>query len=220
MFFPTISQLQDNMENVKKAIRRMMRTSCYILSVLLLGIAAVAKPLILLLLTDKWIFCVPFVQVFCFQYSFAILGGVNIQALKGIGKSDVILKLEFIKKPLFILMIIITMFISPFAMAIGGLIYDIIGSLINTIPNKKYLNYTLKEQLSDIFSNLFLSISMFLVVFPISFINMNVILLLILQVFVGFIYFIIISYLFKNDSFCQILDFIKSKIGKVNNSEI
>ena len=93
VFFPTLSQLQDDRENVKQAVRKMLRMSCYVLSACLLGLAAVAKPLILILLTKKWLPCVPFIQVFCVQYSFSILGGVNLQALKGIGRSNVILKL-------------------------------------------------------------------------------------------------------------------------------
>ena len=101
--------------------------SCYIIMPLLLGLAAISESFVRLVLTEKWISCVPFIQVFCFQYCFSIFGTVNLQSLKGIGKSDTILKLEFVKKPLFIIMIIITMHINPFAIAIGGLIYDIIG---------------------------------------------------------------------------------------------
>ena len=214
VFFPTLSQLQDDKEEVKKAVRKMLRMSCYVLSARLLGVAAVAKPLIIILLTEKWLPCVPFIQVFCVQYSFSILGGVNLQALKGIGKSDVILKLEFIKKPLFLAMIIITMMISPFAMAVGGLIYDIIASLINTVPNKKYLNYSLKEQLADIIPNLLMSGSMFGIVYLISFININVYLMLVIQVLTGAIYFVLLSKIIKNDSFNEIISFIKEKVGR------
>lgn len=214
VFFPTLSQLQDDPEKVKNAFRKMLRMGSYIMSACLFGLAAVAKPLILILLTKKWEACIPFVQVFCLQYSFSVLGSVNLQALKGIGKSDVILKLEFIKKPLFLIMIIITMMISPFAIAVGGLIYDVIASLINTIPNKKYLGYTLKEQLSDIIPNLLLSASMFGVIYMFSFLKTNNYLLLSLQVVVGVIYFIIVSKLIKNDCFIEIINFVKKKIGR------
>lgn len=214
VFFPTLSQLQEDPEKVKNAIRKMLRMSSYIMSACLFGLAAVAKPLILILLTKKWIACVPFVQIFCLQYSFSVLGGVNLQALKGIGKSDVILKLEFIKKPLFLLMIIITMMISPFAIAIGGLIYDIVASLINTIPNKKYLNYSLKEQLSDIIPNILMAGTMFAIVYAISLFDLNNYLLLVIQVTVGIIYYIAISKIVKNDSFFEILSFIKSKLRR------
>ena len=214
VFFPTLSQLQDDRENVKQAVRKMLRMSCYVLSACLLGLAAVAKPLILILLTKKWLPCVPFIQVFCVQYSFSILGGVNLQALKGIGKSNVILKLEFIKKPLFLVMIIITMMISPFAMAIGGLVYDVIASLINTIPNKKYLNYSLKEQLSDIIPNLLLSGTMFGIVYLISFININVYLMLVIQIITGVVYFVLISKITKNECFNEIFTYLKEKLRR------
>lgn len=217
VFFPTLSELQDDKEKVKSAARKMLRMSSYIMSACLLGIAAIAKPLILVLLTEKWLSCVPFIQIFCIQYSLSILGAVNLQALKGIGKSNEVLKLEFIKKPLFLVMIIITMMISPFAIAVGGLAYDIIASLINTIPNKKYLNYSLKEQLSDIIPNILLALSMFGIVYAISFINMNSYLLLFIQVAVGVVYYIFISKLFKIDCFNEILTFIKSKLGSGSN---
>ncbi len=216
VFFPTLSELQDDPERVKSAIRKMLRMSCYVLSACLLGLAAVAKPLVLVLLTKKWISCVPFVQVFCLQYSFSILGAVNLQALKGIGKSNVILKLEFIKKPLFIIMVIITMMISPFAMAVGGLIYDVVASLINTIPNKKYLNYSLKEQLSDIIPNLLMSLSMFAIVYSISFLDLNKYLTLIIQILTGVVYFVALSKITKNECYQEILAFIKAKLRRNN----
>lgn len=216
VFFPALSQLQDDPDKLKNAIRKMLRMSSYILSACFMGLAAVAKPLILILLTRKWIFCVPFVQVFCLQYSFSVLGGVNLQALKGIGKGDVILKLEFIKKPLFLVMIIITMMISPFAMAIGGLIYDVIASLINAVPNKKYLSYSLKEQLCDIIPNILISLSMFVIVYSISFLDLNNYILLTVQVFVGIIYYVLISKMLKNECFNEILYFAKAKIRRNN----
>lgn len=215
VFFPTISELQDDPKKVKNAVRKMIKMSSYVMSVCLLGIAAIAKPLVLILLTKKWIECVPYIQVFCLQYIVSILTGVNLQVLKGIGKSGTILKLEFIKKPLFILMIVITMMIGPFAMAIGGLVYSVIAGLINASPNKKYLNYSLKEQIFDMLPNILLSLSMFAVVYLLSFLNINNYLLLILQVTLGAVYFVLISKITKNECFEEILTYIKTKLNRV-----
>ena len=214
VFFPTISKLQDDPKKVKNAARKMIKMSSYVMSVCLLGIAAVAKPLVLILLTKKWIECVPYIQVFCLQYIVSILTGVNLQVLKGIGRSGTILKLEFIKKPLFLLMIFITMMIGPFAMAIGGLIYSVIAGLINAAPNKKYLNYSLKEQIFDMVPNILLSFSMFLIVYSLSFLKINNYLLLISQVTLGAVYFILISIILKNECFKEIITYIKEKLKK------
>ena len=111
-------------------------------------------------------------------------------------------------------MIIITMMISPFAMAIGGLVYDVIASLINTVPNKKYLNYSLKEQLFDIIPNLLLSGTMFGIVYLISFINMNVYLMLVIQIITGVVYFVLISKITKNECFNEIFTYLKEKLRR------
>ena len=191
-----------------------MKLFCYLAFPILFGISAVSTPLILVLLTDNWIFCVPYLRIFSIQSALSILNTVNLQVIKGIGKSDVLLKLEFIKKPIYLIIILVAMFVSPLAIAIGNLLYNIIALFINIYANKKLLNYSLKEQMQDFFPPLLLSIMMALLTFLITLLKLNVLLMLFLQVLFGVLFYITFSYIFKMDSFEYIILTLKEKINK------
>lgn len=98
VLFPAISKLQDDKEGVKRAIRRSMMTSSYVMFPLLFILAATADKVVLILLTEKWMPCVPFMRVLCIGYCMTVLSTANIQAVNAVGRSDITLKLEFIKK--------------------------------------------------------------------------------------------------------------------------
>lgn len=212
VLFSSISKVQDDKEKVKQAMKRLMKISSFVIMPLLFGISAVADSFITILLTDKWSKCVPFLRVVCIQQTFGILNTVNMQAIKAIGKSDTILKLEFVKKPIYILIILLMMNINPLALCIGNAAYSIITLFINSRPNKKYLNYSLKEQVSDILVYFIIALLMEIIVIAVGVININIYLLLILQIFVGAVFYIGASVILKLDSLEYILDIIKNTI--------
>ncbi len=214
VLFPAISKVQEDKKSVKKAISRSMKISAYIIMPLMFGIAAVSEPLIKILLTDKWLFCVPYLKIICMQQCIGILGNANLQSIKSVGRSDILLKLEIIKKPIYLAILIITMQISPLAIAIGNLIYNLIAICINAFPNKKILDYNLFEQIKDIAIPFLLSITMGILVMMIGKIAINMFLLLTLQVIIGMVYYITISIIFRNESFIYICDTIKTMLKK------
>lgn len=97
---PALSKEQDNKERVKSMMRRSIVTSSFVIFPLMAGLAAVAEPLISLVLTDKWLPCVPYLRVYCFIFAFYPINTANLQALNAQGRSDQFLKLEIIKKML------------------------------------------------------------------------------------------------------------------------
>ena len=210
VLFSSISKVQDDKEKVKSAMKRLMKISSFVIMPLLFGISAVANALITILLTEKWIECVPYLRVVCIQQTFGILNTVNMQAIKAIGKSDTILKLEFVKKPIYISILLIMMNISPLALCIGNEEYSIITLFINSRPNKKYLNYSLKEQISDTLVYFIIALLMEVIVIAVGMININIYLLLIIQVLVGAVFYIGVSVILKLDSLQYILDIIKN----------
>ena len=218
VLFPSISKLQDDKEKVKRAMSRMIKTSSFILMPLLIGLFAVVEPVVKILLTDKWIECVPYLKIVCIQQCFSIINTINLQAIKAIGRSDIILKLEFIKKPILIIIILLTMYISPIAICIGNAIYTVIALIINSFPNKKILNYSAKDQIYDILIYFVLSIIMGLIVLSLGKLNLDIVLLLIIQITVGGVFYLCASKLLKLDSYEYIKNTIKSylKKGKAN----
>ena len=106
--------------------------------------------MISLLLTDKWIPCVPYLRIYCLIFAFQPIHTANLNAIKAVGRSDIFLRLEIIKKIIGLASIILTMRYGVMAMALGLLVITPLNALINAFPNRKILNYSIKEQIKDL----------------------------------------------------------------------
>ena len=137
VLLPVLADEQDDAGQVREMTRRAIKTSTYVMMPLMAGLAVCAEPLVRLLLTEKWLPCVPFMQIFCIIYAFYPLHTANLNAIKAMGRSDVFLKLEIIKKALETAVLLITMRYGVFAMALGELFSSIVSQLINAWPNKR-----------------------------------------------------------------------------------
>ena len=146
VLLPTMSSVQDDRKRVKEMTRRAMKTSVYIMAPLMMGLAFCATPIVRLVLTDKWLPCVPFLQIFCITYMFWPVHTANLNAIKALGRSDLFLKLEIVKKIVGMIALFATMNISVKAMAYSLLVVSVLGQIINSWPNRKLLNYGYLEQ--------------------------------------------------------------------------
>lgn len=210
VLFPVMSAEQENKEKVKSMTRKSIQTSSYIIWPIMVLLAVCAEPLINLLLTEKWLPCVPFMQLFCFSYALWPVHTANLNAIKAIGKSDIFLKLEVYKKVIGVLSILLSL---PFGVIWIAAAYSITGpinAVINATPNKKLLNYSYKEQFMDMFPAMFLSVIMGVLIYIIGFININDILLLLIQSSTGFIIYIALSKYFKINTYEYAMSFIKN----------
>ena len=173
VLFPVLSTAQDDKEKLKEMTRKSMSFSSFIMWPLLLGIAAVGKNLIPLLLTEKWNPCIPFLYIACFEYGVLPFTTANLNAIKALGRSDISLKLEILKKTISLLIIFLSMKFGVMAIAIGGGLYSAISTIINSYPNRRLLNYRYLEQIKDILPYFLTSICMFFIVvfLPIGFMN-------------------------------------------------
>ncbi|MBQ8184091.1 MAG: lipopolysaccharide biosynthesis protein [Clostridia bacterium] len=214
VLFPAISKKQSNVDDMRAMLRRAIKTTSYILMPLLAGLSAVAKPFIIILLTDKWAESIPLMQILSFSFIFAPVELENLQAIKAIGRSDIALKVEIIKKVAGVLILIASIPFGVTAIAIGMVISTTLSAIINAIPNKKLLGYTFKMQLKDILPSLIMSLVMFGAVYPISLLNINVWLMLVIQVIVGAVIYVALSAIFKVESFRYILSLIKGLLLK------
>lgn len=211
VLFPKMSQQQDDPAMIKATTRKSIRFSAYIMCPLMLGLAAVAEPLVRLLLTEKWLPCVPFLQLFCIIYLFQPIHTANMQAIKALGRSDVYLKLELIKKTIEVAMLLIVMWISVEAIAINMAVLTTLFTLVNSRPNIKLLNYTLREQFQDILPAIGMSVVVFLCTFSITYLPISDLLMLILQFIVGILVYLRLSKITKNQEYIYIYSLIKRK---------
>lgn len=210
VLFPVMSDAQDSTYAVKMMTRRAITTSSYVIWPMMMGLAACAEPLVRILLTDKWLPCVPFLRVFCIVYAFWPIHTANLNAIKALGRSDLFLKLEIIKKIVGLAVLAATMWFGPLVMAYSLLFTSIISQIINAWPNRRLLNYTYVQQLMDILPSILLSGFMFGVVYSVKMLNFNNWLTLLIQIPVGIAIYIAGSKLFRIESFDYVLTTAKA----------
>ena len=214
VLLPSMSNEQDKKEHVKKMMRRSIKTSIFILSPFLIGLFSVSKPLVSLLYTDKWLSCVPFLRVFCLSYVLYPVHTANLSAIKALGRSDLFFKLEIVKKIVGFSLLFATISSGPLVMAYSLLISAVSSSFINAFPNKKLLNYSYFDQIKDILPTLFVAALMGAVVYSVQLLNLSNFVTLLIQVPVGIVVYILLSLVFKIDSFYYVLSLIKGLIKK------
>lgn len=214
VLFPALVTIQEDANAVKHSLRIAIRITTYILFPILFGLAAISDKLVVVIFTEKWAPCIPFMQLTCISLAIGIMCNVNLQALKARGLIGVVLKLEFIKKPIMILILFSTMFISPIAMAWGILFFNIFVYFVNSFPNKTNICYTFREQLRDIFPNTLLASVMAILVYNVGRFVDNDYISVLIQITVGCVFYISFSLLFKNESYVYTKRTVLERIKK------
>ena len=214
VLFPTLSNEQDNYDRVREMTRQSIKISTYIMAPLMMGLFACADTIVSLILTDKWLPCVPYLRVFCVSFFFYPIHTANLNAIKATGRSNVLLKLEIIKDIFNIIVLLLTMRYGILMIAYGMLGCSIFGQIVNSWPNRERLNYTYGQQIMDIIPNGMLAIIMGIIVYSVKWLQFNVGITLMLQIFVGAFVYLILSIVVKNSSFQYILSIVKVLLGR------
>lgn len=201
VLLPAMSSEQDNTQRVKNMTRRSMMTGCYVIAPLMIGLACCAKSVVTLVLTEKWLPCVFYMQVFCIAYLFEPVHTANLNAIKAMGRSDLFLKMEIGKKIVSLILLLLTVFISVEAMACSLLVSTLTSMMFNCWPNRKLLHYSFFEQMKDILPSILLALVMGAVVYLIGFAKLPTIVLLATQVICGALIYILGSALLKLEPF-------------------
>lgn len=210
VLLPTMSKAQDDMAAVRSMTRRAIKTSTFLMMPAMIGLAVCAEPLVQLILTEKWLPCVLFLRIFCITYAFYPIHTANLNAIKAMGRSDLFLKLEIIKKTVGIIAILITMWISVQAMAYSFLVTTILNQIINSWPNKKLLNYSYLEQVKDMMPQILLSLGMGAAIYAVSFLHLSASLTLLIQIPLGVLVYWSGSRIFHVESYTYIIEMVKN----------
>lgn len=210
VLLPAMSREQDRADRVKQLTRRSISLSTYVMAPLMMGLAFVAPVVVKLLLTEKWLPCVPFLRIFCITYMFYPIHTANLNAIQAMGRSDLFLKLEIEKKVVGMILLLSTMWFGVMAMAYSLLVSSLCSQIINTWPNRKLLHYGYFEQLKDILPSIFLSIVMGICVNMLENMPLPTLVTLVIQVSVGALIYIFLSAVTKNESFLYLLQIIRS----------
>lgn len=214
VLLPAMSREQDDKDRVKNMTRRSIMVSCYIMSPLMIGLACCASNIVVVVLTEKWLPCVFYLQIFCITYMFYPIHTANLNAIKAMGRSDLFLKLEIWKKVIGLILLLATLFISVKAMAYSLLISTLTSMIINSWPNKKLLDYSFLEQMKDILPPICLAIGMGAAVYLIGFLAIPTLPLLLIQIIFGGILYIIGSAVFKLEPYVYVKDMLNSFVRR------
>lgn len=203
VLLPSFAAAQNDIVQLKKMMRRSIITSTFIITPMMAGLAAMAHQVVLLILGEKWLPCVPFVQIYCFMYLFYPIHTTNLSAIKAVGRSDVFLKLEIIKKICGLSLLIGSYFYfkSPIGIAYGALVSTILCSFINANPNRKLLGYGYLEQIKDIFPTFILTVPMGIAVYAIGILKISIALQMTIQIICGVSIYFGLAKLFKMERF-------------------
>ena len=169
VLLPTMSNEQDDRNRIKSMTRRAIKTSIYVMAPLMMGLAFCAESIVELVLTDKWLPCVPFLRLFCITYMFWPVHTANLNAIKAMGRSDCFLKIEIVKKIVGLFFLLSSMWFGVMAIAYSLLLSSILSQIINAWPNRQLLGYGYLEQVRDFAPGILLAIGMGICVYFIGF---------------------------------------------------
>lgn len=216
VMLPVMSREQDDHERLKGLMRGSVAMSAYVVFPVMAGLAGVAKPLVALVLTEKWLPSVPYMQIYCFAMAFIPIQAGCLQAINAVGRSDLFLRISVIKTgvSLAALMAAVTIFDSPIAIAGVTVITTLAACIINAVTCKKLIGYRYSEQMKDMMPAGLLSVLMLLAVLLAGQLQLSALKLLLIQVAVGIAVYISLSAVLQIPTFVQLWQLAKQIVGK------
>lgn len=210
--FPLLCDLQKDSQRLTYAYRKLIRLTAYLSFPLLIGLSSLSKPVIIILVTEKWNNSIPLLQILCFAFMWNGIQQLNLDMLQVKGRSDLFLKIELLKKAICIVILIFSIYYGLLFMCICLAISSLLSFLINTYFTSKILTISFKKQIYDILPSLFYALCMGGIIQVLNTFIDNMYLQLFTGISIGVSAYILISYIFKSEelSYCKLL--IKNKI--------
>ena len=213
--YPVLSSIQDDKQQLKAAYKKLIQSIMLITFCLMLAMAASAKPLILTLIGEKWLPAVIYLQLLCFVGMLYPLHALNLNMLNVLGRSDLFLKLEIIKKILAVPVIIIGIYYGIIALIISMFIISLVSYYLNSYWSGTLIGYPMKEQIYDILPAFLLAVLISTIIFVTgSLINLPNPWILLIQILTGTVLFIIISESVKLQDYLYIKSIVIEKLKR------
>lgn len=213
--FPVFSSVQDDKPRLKRGVRKALTMLVMINFPMMIGLAIVAKPLVLLLLTEKWTPCIPYLQLLCVVGMLYPLHVINLNVLLAQGRSDLFFRLEILKKILVVIAITLTYRWGIIAMIYGQIVTSCLAYFLNAYYTGKMLDYPITEQIQDLIPSLVLAGIMGSGVYALKYTSIsNQLALLSAQIMTGIVIYTGTCYIFRISSFMEIIEVIKSTFPK------
>ena len=204
--FPAMAKVQENKDNILSMTRRFMKLSSFVVFPMMLGMLGISESFVRVVLTEKWLPIVPYMRLFSVAFMLDLIQVGNLQAIRALGRSDLILKMEIIKKSSYAVVIAFAVILAktPLLLASTGIATSLIATIVNTYPNKKLIGYGFLQLFSDLIPNLLPAILMAGIVLLMNRLNMNMYLLILSQLLVGCMSYILFCTVFRNENLLYI----------------
>jgi O-antigen/teichoic acid export membrane protein len=211
--FPVFSSVQDDKPRLKRGVRKALLMLAMVNFPLMIGLAVVARPLVMVLLTEKWAPCIPYLQLLCVVGILYPVHVINLNVLTAQGRSDLFFRLEILKKILIVIAISVTYRWGIIAMIYGQIVTSCLGYFLNTYYTGKMLDYPITEQIQDLIPSLALAGIMGLGVYALKYAHIaNQLALLSAQIMTGIVLYAVLCYIFRISSFMDVIEMVKSKL--------
>lgn len=208
--YPIQCAEQNDTEKLSNSFHKYLRMECYIIFPLMTGLAALSKPLIHILLTEKWLPAAPLLAILSIAYMWYPIMVLNNQILNVKGRSDYFLQAEVIKKIIAFAILFITLPFGVKILCLGVTLYNIIDMIIIIFYAKKVIRTSYFKQVKELLPIFVLSVTMGITVYFITLLfNNNNFLALIIGFCIGVIYYFSFSKIFKFQEFQILLSSVK-----------
>lgn len=214
VLFPAMSNYSESTEKIKDLTRKSMKITSFALFFLLTVMIVLAEPLVRLIYTDKWLACVPYFQLMGLAKMIQTVSHANIQSFKAAGRSDLVLKLEFIKKPVGFLLIFVSFPISIFALALTLPVYGVFSAFVNAYSNRNVLGYTIKEQLTDLKPAILLSVGIYIISYSYMLMDISDVAKIVIGFILSTLFYFGISHLFKLESYIYFINKMRNIVKR------
>ena len=213
VMFPALASVQNEKERLVALTRRMMSFNTMLIFPSMIGLAALAEPAIRLLLTDKWIAAVPFLQLACIFYACRPINVANVQVIQARGEGGLYFRLEMLKTAINVLILLISLKFGIIAIAVGRVVSTVLAVLVNMKPCSRIIGYTYRMQFTDLLPYMVAAGLMGTVIWLLaSFMSLSPLSLLLILIPVGALLYAGLLWMVKADAFMYALNLIKSRL--------
>ncbi len=209
-----MSKVQDDKNAIRKIMHNSIIGSSFLLFPILAGMAVVAPSFVSVLMTEKWLPCVPYIYIFCIYYVIWPMTTTWFQALYAIGRSDIVLYCEITKRVLDIITLVLTVKYGPKMIAIGTVTISIIMFFVSAVPCSRLTGYSFFKQVKELIPNILVTILMTFITYIVVLLHLSNMLTLILQILIGIFIYATFSYFFKLEGLCLLLKKINIQIPR------
>jgi len=195
--FPALSKIQENDNTLALVYRRLLKSSSFLIFPVMMLLSALARPLVIVMLTNKWESCVVLLQIMCFSFMWYPVHALNLNLLQVKGRTDLFLRLEVIKKIVGISFLAVTLPMGLVAFCVGGVLSSVFMLSINTYYTGKLIGVGYYRQMKDLIPSLCLSLLMWIVIHVVNYFVSSHILQIVLGSIAGLSFYTLLAYFLR-----------------------